>query len=196
MWIWGARQSCIYVYHNSHTYMAFVLCLESRKSSGLLGNYHIVVESCALQHSTVCYISKVQIDIPGTAEVPEWCFSFWESLSLLTIGTVDSRSELCVCGKDKRWKFWLTSLLLRTWDGEFFSHQVHWCVSAEGSKGRQLSLILLGVDVSKESDMLLGVYVNMLEKHLGEFWESGYDFPKVYILRFRSQLWMTQGTEV
>lgn len=96
----------------------------------------------------------------------------------------------------QRWKFWLTSLLLlRTWDGEFFSHQVHWCVSAEGSKGRQLSLILLGVDVSKESDMLLGVYVN-IEKHLGEFWESGYGFPKVYILRFRSQLWMTQGTKV
>lgn len=56
--------------------------------------------------------------------------------------------------------------------------------------------MLLRVDVSKESDMLLGVYANMLEKHLGEFWESGSGVPKVYILRFRSQLWMTQGTEV
>lgn len=96
MWIQGARQNCIYIYHNNHNYMAFVLCLESRESSGFLDNYQIVVESCALQHSTVWYISKVQVDIPGTAEVSEWCFSFWESLSLLSIGTVDSRSELCL----------------------------------------------------------------------------------------------------
>lgn len=100
MWIWGARQSCIYIYHNNHSYMVFVLCLDSRKRSGLLGNYRIVVESCALQHSAVRYTSKVRVDIPGTAEVPEWCFSFWEPLFLLTIGTVDSRSELCVSSQD------------------------------------------------------------------------------------------------
>lgn len=43
----------------------------------------------------------------------------------------------------------------------FFPHLVHWCVSAEGRKRKQFSLMSPGADVSKESAMLLGAYIDM-----------------------------------
>lgn len=107
MWSQGARQSCVYTYHINHSCMAFVMCLESRKNSRLLGNCPpTVVESCAshlLALLSVIHLKGAGL-VSGTAEVPELC-SLYESLSLLTTGTVDSRSELCVSSKDQRWKF-------------------------------------------------------------------------------------------
>lgn len=79
---------------------------------------------------------------------------------MLTTGTIDSRSELCVSGKTGGGSSNSNFLLLRTWDGEFFFffYLVHWF---EEKKGKQFNLMSLGVDVSKESVMLLGAYIDM-----------------------------------
>lgn len=172
--------------------------LESEKNSRFLGHCPkpwLKALHCILQYFSAWHISKVQGWYSRDSWGPWAVFSFWESLSLLTTGTIDSRSELCVSGKTGGGSSNSNFLLLRTWDGEFFFFFLPGALVWRKKGETVQSHVTWGGCFQRVSYVARCLYWHV-ENHLGEFGRSGSNFPKVYIIRFRSQLLLTLGMEV